>query len=497
MQQYQLKVFNTLTRQKEVFEPLNPPFVGMYVCGPTVYSDVHLGNCRTFTSFDIMYRFLLHLGYRVRYVRNITDAGHLEDDADAGDDKIGKKARLEKLEPMEIVQRYTVGFHDIMRLLNNLPPSIEPTATGHIVEQIEVVERILKRGYAYQKDGTVYFNTLQFAKDYAQYGQLSGKRLDDLLAEQRELKNQDEKNHPADFALWIKAQPSTLQTWKSPWGVGFPGWHLECSAMSTKYLGNTFDIHGGGLDLQFPHHENEIAQNIGCCGETPARYWLHTNMLTVDGVKMSKSKNNSILPMELFTGNNKVLSKAYSPMTVRFFNLQTHYSSTLDFSDDALMAAEKGYKRLMEARKALAKLTYQPDTPVPADDAAVNNLCNSAYEYMCDDFSTPQALASLFELTRYINTFANQQVPVGSISEQTFARLQTVFEAFITDIFGLKDEENYDNGVTDTLMQLIVDIRKTARERKDWDTSDKIRDALKQANIQLKDGKDTTSWTIG
>lgn len=497
MQQYQLKVFNTLTRQKEVFEPLNPPFVGMYVCGPTVYSDVHLGNCRTFTSFDIMYRFLLHLGYRVRYVRNITDAGHLEDDADAGDDKIGKKARLEKLEPMEIVQRYTVGFHDIMRLLNNLPPSIEPTATGHIVEQIEVVERILKRGYAYQKDGTVYFNTLQFAKDYPQYGQLSGKRLDDLLAEQRELKNQDEKNHPADFALWIKAQPLTLQTWKSPWGVGFPGWHLECSAMSTKYLGDTFDIHGGGLDLQFPHHENEIAQNIGCCGETPARYWLHTNMLTVDGVKMSKSKNNSILPMELFTGNNKVLSKAYSPMTVRFFNLQTHYSSTLDFSDDALMAAEKGYKRLMEARKALAKLTYQPDTLVPADDAAVNSLCDSAYESMCDDFSTPQALASLFELTRYINTFANQQVSVGSISEQTFTRLQTVFEAFITDIFGLKDEENYDNGVTDTLMQLIVDIRKTARERKDWDTSDKIRDALKQANIQLKDGKDTTSWTIG
>ncbi len=493
--QHNLKLYNTYTRRKEVFTPLVAGRVGMYVCGPTVYSDVHLGNCRTFISFDIIYRYLLHLGYRVRYVRNITDAGHLEGDNDDGDDKFAKRAQLEQLEPMEVVQKYTVGFRDIMRIFNTLPPTVEPTATGHIIEQIEVIEQITKNGFAYEIDGSVYFDTLKFAQQHPEYGQLSGKKLDDLLTETRELKNQDEKRNAADFALWIKAKPATLQRWRSPWSIGFPGWHLECSAMSTKYLGNQFDLHGGGLDLQFPHHENEIAQNIGCCGVQPARYWLHANMLTVNGVRMSKSKGNGILPLELFSGDNPVLSKGYSPMTVRFFMLQTHYTSTLDFSDDALQAAEKGYKRLIEAARSVAKLPLTAGEATE-HDAEVNKSLDTAFGCMDDDFNTPMALAELFGLVTKINMFANNQLPLNVLTEKTFLRLQSNFANFVFDIFGLTDEAA-NGGNTETLdrvMQLVIDLRKAARDNKDFATSDKVRDDLKAAGIQLKDSKEGTTW---
>ncbi len=495
-----LKIFNTYTRQKEEFKPILAGRIGLYVCGPTVYSDVHLGNCRTFISFDIIYRYLLHLGYKVRYVRNITDAGHLEGDFDEGEDKFAKRAQLEQLEPMEIVQKYTVGFRDIMRVFNNLPPSIEPTATGHIGEQIEVVEQILANDFAYEVDGSIYFDTIKFAQQHPEYGQLSGKRLDDLLTETRDLKNQDEKKNAADFALWIKAKPQTLQKWRSPWGMGFPGWHLECSAMSTKYLGEKFDIHGGGMDLQFPHHENEIAQNMGSCGKTPANYWMHTNMLTVNGVRMSKSKGNGILPLELFSGDNPVLSRGYSPMTVRFFMLQTQYSSTLDFSDTALQAAEKGYKRFMEAWRSLSKLEYVGKENLTEDDTTINKILDAAFASMNDDFSTPMALAELFELVTIINKLWHKQIAINSISAKTFERLKTDFAAFIFDIFGLLDEEESGSN-TNTLngvMQLVIDLRAAARINKDFATSDKIRDALKEVGIQVKDGKEGSSWgTIG
>jgi cysteinyl-tRNA synthetase len=495
---HELKLYNTYTRRKEVFTPLVEGRIGLYVCGPTVYNDVHLGNCRTFINFDIIYRYLVHLGYKVRYVRNITDAGHLEGDFDEGEDKFAKRAQIEQLEPMEIVQKYTVGFRDIMRIFNNLPPSIEPTATGHITEQIEVVEKILQRGFAYEIDGSVYFDTNNFAKKHPEYGQLSGKKIDELFAETRELKNQDEKRHPADFALWIKAKPQTLQTWNSPWGKGFPGWHLECSAMSTKYLGEQFDIHGGGLDLQFPHHENEIAQNIGCCGTTPSRYWLHANMLTVNGVRMSKSKGNGILPLELFSGDNAVLSKGYSPMTVRFFMLQTHYTSTLDFSDDALQAAEKGYKRLMEAAKALKNLVYTGKEVLTDDDKQINDALDALYDYMNDDFNTPQALAKVFELVTKIYTIANKQLPINALAKVTLERLQTVFPAFVFDVFGLLDETaaSGNNNALAGVMELVLDLRAAARANKDWTTSDKIRDALNAAGVQVKDGKEGTVWTV-
>ena len=495
----ELKFQNTYTRQKTRFEPLVAGRVGMYVCGPTVYSDVHFGNCRTFVSFDLIYRYLLYLGYEVRYVRNITDAGHLEDDSDGGDDKLAKRAQLEQLEPMEIVQKYTVDFHNVMRIFNTLPPSIEPTATGHIIEQIAVIERILANGFAYAKNGSVYFDTPKFMQSHPEYGQLSGKKVEDLQAESRDLKNQDEKQHPSDFALWINARPATLQKWQSPWGVGFPGWHLECSAMSTKYLGEEFDVHGGGLDLKFPHHENEIAQNIGCCGIQPARYWLHTNMLTVNGVKMSKSKGNSVLPVELFTGSGSVLARAYSPMTVRFFMLQTHYSSELDFSDDALAAAEKGYRRLMEATRSLRQMTYTGNAAPTADDAQINAAITAAFAAMDDDISTPMALAKLFEIVPKINSIANQQLPITALSPDTFARLQTAFAAFVFDIFGLLDETDVNNGSSKALegvMQLVLELRTQARTNKDWATSDKIRDSLIAAGIQLKDGKEGTTFVV-
>lgn len=492
-----LTIYNSLTRNKEEFKPLEAGYIGMYVCGPTVYSDVHLGNCRTFTSFDVVFRYLQYLGYRVRYVRNITDVGHLLDD---GEDRIAKGARLEKLEPMEVVQKFTNGFHDVMRIFNVLPPSIEPRATQHIIEQIEMVQQILDNGYAYEKNGSVYFDTLKFEKDKGVYGQLSGRVIEELIAESRDnLKNQDEKNHPADFALWMKAAPEHAMHWNSPWSVGFPGWHLECSAMSTKYLGHTFDIHGGGNDLKFPHHENEIAQNYGACNCAPARYWLHTNMLLLNGKKMSKSDGNTVSPAQLFSGDSPHLSKGYSPMAVRFFMLQSHYRSTLDLTDDALQAAEKGYRRLMEGYKTLQTLQHANIPTVSALDKDINATIDAAFDDLNDDFNTPRALANLFELVSKINGLKGGQLNIEEVTSETLERLKKAFHDLIFQIFGLLDEEQGggNNSVLDGLMQLIIEMRADARTRKDWATSDKIRDTLKELNVQLKDGKEGTSWGIG
>jgi cysteinyl-tRNA synthetase len=497
-----LYVHNSLSRQKEEFKPLEDGYVGMYVCGPTVYSDVHLGNCRTFVSFDVIYRYLMFLGNKVRYVRNITDVGHLEGDADSdAEDKISKKARLERLEPMEVVQHYSNGFHDMMRTFNTLPPSIEPRATGHIIEQIEMVQSIIDNGYGYEKNGSVYFNTAKFAQENEVYGKLSGRILDDLLAESRDnLKNQSEKEHPADFAIWIKADPRHLMRWNSPWSVGFPGWHLECSAMSTKYLGKTFDIHGGGNDLKFPHHENEIAQNVGACGCSPARYWLHANMLLMNGRKMSKSDGNTITPTQLFTGDSPHITKAYSPMAIRFFMLQAHYRSTLDLTDDALQGAEKAYRRLMEANKVLQGLAAAKGAQAGELDKEIDQLIDQAFAEMRDDFNTPKTLARLFELVPKINGIKAGHLDAKELSAETLEKLKKAFSDFIYVIFGLKDEMDAgdgDNSAMDGLMQLIIEMRADARANKDWGTSDKIRDVLKELEIQLKDGKDGTSWTIG
>lgn len=492
----QFSVYNSLTKKKEFFEPLIAERVGMYVCGPTVYSNVHLGNCRTFTSFDLIYRYLIHLGYKVRYVRNITDVGHLENDEEmTGEDKIAKKARLEQIEPMEIVQRYTLDFRDVMGMLNNIPPSIEPTATGHIIEQIEMVQKILDNGHAYERNGSVYFKTVQFAEKHEEYGQLSGKRIDDLRQETRDLKAQSEKDHPADFAIWMKAHKGHIMRWESPWSVGFPGWHLECSAMSTKYLGEHFDIHGGGMDLQFPHHENEIAQNIGCCGTAPANYWMHTNMLTFEGVKMSKSLNNSILPDELFTGNNELLSQAYSPMTLRFFFLRSHYRSICDFSDKGLQDAEKNYKSMMSALKALQELEYIGKEKVNEEDKVINDLLDQCFVHLNDDLNTPRVLGTLFELVAKVNAFKNKQLKINHISNATLERMRTTFKVVLEDILGLLPEEENNDAVLDNVLQVLIEMRKTARANKDWAASDQIRDQLLEAGIQLKDGADGTSWS--
>ncbi|MBK6930101.1 MAG: cysteine--tRNA ligase [Saprospirales bacterium] len=496
-----LKLYNSLTGKKDVFQPLHEGHAGMYVCGPTVYYDVHLGNCRTFVSFDIIYRYLKILGYQVRYVRNITDVGHLTDD---GEDRMAKGARVAQLEPMEVAQKYTVGFHDMMRIFNTLPPNIEPRATGHIPEQIEMVQDILSRGYGYERNGSVYFNVRKFDRENPGiYGQLSGRVLDELMAESRDnLKSQDEKNDPADFAIWMKARPGDIMVWKSPWSVGFPGWHLECSAMSTKYLGQTFDIHGGGNDLKFPHHENEIAQNQGACGCAPARYWLHTNMLLLNGKKMSKSDGNTITPVELFTGDSPFVSKGYSPMVVKFFMLMAHYRSTLDITDEALAAAEKGYRKLMETNRILQSLrpADQPyDGSESAADRAILDGIDTAFSGMDDDFNTAIALASLSELGSFVHKIANKQLDAGEVSPWVLERLKTVFNAFIVDILALQDELDAagDTGTVEGLMQLILDIRANARTQKDWGTSDKIRDGLAAVGISVKDGKEGTSWTKG
>jgi len=496
-----LKVYNSISGTKEVFEPILPGRVGMYVCGPTVYNDVHIGNCRTFVSFDLIYRYLMYLGYKVRYVRNITDVGHLEGDVDSNaEDKISKKARLEQLEPMEIVQKYTNGFHAIMRRFNTLEPSIEPRATGHILEQIEMVEAIIKRGYAYEANGSVYFDTNKLLRDTDVYGKLSGRKVEDLLVETRELKNQDEKRHPADFAIWIKADERHLLRWNAPWSEGFPGWHLECSVMSTKYLGERFDIHGGGNDLKFPHHENEIAQSYGACGNTPANYWLHSNMLLLNGKKMSKSEGNNITPTQLFTGESEHISKAYSAMTLRFFFLQAHYFSTLDLNDVSLLAAEKGYKRLMDAYNTLCKLSATVPESNHALAAELESGIQSAFDEMDDDFNAPKALARLFELCTTINKLADGQFRVDDAGQKAIDTVRKGFGNLLFTVFGLFDEAaaGMDDHMAQLqgLMNLVIDMRQQARETKDWPTSDKIRDTLNAISIELKDGKEGTSWTI-
>ena len=482
-----LKIYNTLTKQNELFKPLHEGHVGMYVCGPTVYSNAHLGNARTFVSFDIMFRYFLHIGLKVRYVRNITDAGHLESDADEGEDKIAKKAKLEQIEPMEIVQRYTVDFHTIMQQFNALPPSIEPTATGHIIEQVEMTKQILENGYAYESNGTIYFDVEKFTKEY-NYTELSNRNLEELLNNTRDLDGQNDKRGRLDFALWIKAKPEHLMKWPSPWGVGFPGWHIECSAMSSKYLGEQFDIHGGGMDLIPTHHTNEIAQNLACHHKSPARYWIHTNMLTVNGQKMSKSLGNSFLPDELFSGNHKLLDKGYSPMTVRFFMLQAHYRSTLDFSNEALQAAEKGFQRLMNAIKLIPNLKASDNSSIQLTD-----LKQSIYEALNDDFNTPIALAQLFEMVRNINLINDGK---ESISADDKLALEKLANEIVFDVLGLKDEKNTDDNKIDGLMQLILQQRSDAKVRKDYAASDAIRDHLKSIGIEVKDGKDGATYSV-
>ncbi len=492
-----LKIYNSLTRTKETFTLITPGYVGMYVCGPTVYSDVHLGNCRTFISFDIIYRYLRYLDYKVRYVRNITDAGHLEGDRDEGDDKFAKKARLEQVEPMEIVQRYTVGFHDIMRMFNNMPPNIEPTATGHITEQIEMAKTIIDKGYAYVVDGTVYFDVEKYDKEKP-YGILTNRKLEDLMEGTRDLGGQDEKRGRLDFALWIKAKPGHLMQWPSPWGMGFPGWHIECSAMSGKYLGKEFDIHGGGMDLAATHHTNEIAQSQACYNASPARVWMHTNMLTVNGTRMSKSLGNGFLPMELFTGSHPLLDKAYSPMTVRFFMLQTHYRSTLDFSNEALQASEKGFKRLWEAYEVLMKLKVDIVDIVDTElDEKIIALVNGFDESMNDDFNTAKVLANMFELVPIINSIKDGLIPINSIKPATLTLLQAKVKGYIEDVFGLTTEVGADNSKLSNVMELLIEMRKEAKAKKDFATSDKIRNQLTAMGINLKDEKNgEMSWGL-
>jgi len=486
--QFPLYIYNTLTRKKEEFKPINPPYVGLYVCGPTVYSDVHLGNCRTFISFDIIYRYLQFLGYKVRYVRNITDAGHLENDADTGEDKISKKAKLEQLEPMEIVQRYTVGFRDVMRVFNTLPPSIEPTATGHISEQIEMAKEIIENGLAYVSNGTVYFDVEKLNKTF-NYGALSNRNLDELLNNTRDLDGQDDKKGKLDFALWIKAKPEHIMKWPSPWGWGFPGWHLECSAMSKKYLGQQFDIHGGGMDLIPTHHTNEIAQSVGCCAKQPVNYWIHTNMLTVNGQKMSKSLGNSFLPDELFTGNHPLLEKGYQPMAVRFFMLQTHYSSTLDFSNEALSASEKGFARLMNAVEILDKLKASQTSTVD-----VQMLSNNCYQAMNDDFNTPILIAHLFDAVRMINSINDGK---EKINESDLKNLIALVKGFVFNVLGLLPEEKGSDKHEKLLSYLInekLQQRTEAKAAKNFALADKIRDELIALGVILKDSKEGTSW---
>lgn len=481
-----LFVYNTLTRKKEKFVAINPPHVGLYVCGPTVYSDVHLGNCRTYISFDLIFRYLTHLGYKVRYVRNVTDAGHLEGEAgDQGEDKISKKAKLAQLEPMEIVQKYTVGFHQVMQTLNALPPSIEPTATGHIIEQIELVKLILENGFAYQVNGSVYFDVEKYNQTQ-DYGILNRRNLDDLIANTRDLGGQDEKRGKLDFALWIKAKPEHLMKWPSPWSVGFPAWHLECSAMSNKYLGRHFDIHGGGIDLMPTHHTNEIAQNMAACHKNPANYWVHTNMLTVNGQKMSKSLGNSLLPHELFSGNNAILTRGYSPMTVRFFMLQAHYRSTLDIGAEAMDASEKGFKRLMNAFDLLGALKVSP-----SGEVEIAPLLQRCYDAMNDDFNSPVLIAELFEASRIINSVYDSKM---KIDRPNLELLRQLMEIFVLDILGLKDEQAAGDDLP-KVMDMIVELRSQAKTNRDYATSDKIRNGLQQIGFQLNDGKEGTTWS--
>ena len=481
-----LHIYNSLTGKKELFTPIHPAFVGMYVCGPTVYNYVHLGNCRTFISFDLVYRYLLHLGFKIRYVRNITDVGHLENDSDDGEDKIAKKARIDQLEPMEIVQKYTLDFHKVLEQFNALPPSIEPTATGHIIEQIELIKTIIDTGYAYEVNGSVYFDVNKYNKKFP-YGELSGRKIEDLIAGTRDLDGQDEKRNSLDFALWKNASPEHIMKWPSPWGLGFPGWHLECSAMSAKYLGEVFDIHGGGMDLKFPHHECEIAQGCAATGKKPVQYWMHANMLTLNGKKMSKSAGNSLLPADLFSGENTLLNKGFHPMIVRFFMMQAHYRNTLDFTSEALNAAEKGFEKLMLAIENLMVL-------VPSSNSSINTkvLVDGFYAAMDDDFNTPALVACLFDAVKQINAIIEGR---ATINKEDLSILQKEISVFVFEILGLqRPTEKSDDQRLSNVMALVLELRGSARENKDWITSDKIRDGLNNAGIVVSDGKDGASW---
>lgn len=487
----ELQIYNTLSRQKEVFRPITAPHVGMYVCGPTVYGEAHLGHARPYITFDVLWRYLEHKGYKVRYVRNITDVGHLENDADAGEDKIAKKARLEQLEPMEVVQLYTNSFHQSMRELNNRPPSIEPRASGHILEQLAMIEQLIANGFAYESNGSVYFDVTTYAQQH-DYGCLSGRIVEELLAgagnERRVLEGQEEKRNPADFALWKKAQPEHIMRWPSPWSDGFPGWHIECSAMSTKYLGEHFDIHGGGMDLLFPHHESEIAQSQGSCGHHPVKYWMHNNMITINGQKMGKSLGNFITLTELFTGSHAKLEQAYSPMTVRFFILQAHYRSTLDFSNEALQGVEKGLKRFMEGVRTLNKLEAKGESSIDVDA-----LIASYYDALNDDLNTPILIAQLYETIGYANKVAANQ---ESLNAADLSKLQQAVNTMVFDILGLQEEQEAGSQKLDGLMELLLELRAQAKANKDWATSDAIRDRLAALGIQVKDSKTGSSWTL-
>ncbi len=482
-----LFIYNSLTRNKELFQPIQSPHVGLYVCGPTVYSNVHLGNCRTFMFFDVVFRYLTHLGYKVRYVRNITDVGHITSQFDEGVDRIGEQARLEQLEPMEIVQKYTDDFRSVMRVFNNHSPSIEPTATGHMIEQMEMIKKILDQGFAYEVNGSIYFDVQAYRKQYP-YGELSGRNVEELYENTRTLDGQDEKRFFADFALWKKASPEHIMRWPSPWGEGFPGWHLECSAMSTKYLGDQFDIHGGGMDLKFPHHESEIAQNTACCGKGPVRYWMHSNMLTVNGQKMSKSLGNSFLPHELFAGSHPLLEKGYTPQVVRFFMMQAHYRSTLDFSNDALNAAERGYERMMGAYSALADCKASASST--ADTEALEQRC---YAAMGDDFNTPVLVAELFEAVRMINGCKNGQL---DLTADNLLQLKRIMEVFLIEVLGVQPmEEAASTELPDLMMDAVFEVRKTLKEKKDYATADLLRDVFAKRNIGIKDTKEGGEWS--
>ncbi len=489
-EQQKLHIYNSLSKTKEEFTPINKDSIGMYVCGPTVYSNVHLGNCRTFLSFDLVFRYLKHFGYKVRYVRNITDAGHLENDADSGEDRIAKKARIEMVEPMEIVQRYTVDFHTTMSQFNALPPSIEPTATGHIIEQIQIIEKIISEGFAYEVNGSVYFDVHKFNESYS-YGRLSGRNLEDMVANTRELDGQTDKKNPQDFALWKKAEPVHIMRWPSPWSNGFPGWHLECTAMSTKYLGKKFDIHGGGMDLKFPHHECEIAQSEASTNVTPVNYWMHANMLTLNGKKMAKSTGNNILPHEIFSGENDILSKSFSPTVTKFFMYQANYRSILDFSNDALLASEKGFTRLMDAFRMLPKIKASDKS-----NFDVSQWRQSCYNAMNDDFNSPILIAQLFEAAKTINSAKEGKI---SLTTSDLDVLQKTMQDFIFDVLGLEDTANAksnDGNKLSEAVKILIGLRNQARANKDFATSDLIRDQLQAAGIQLKDGKDGTSFSL-
>ena len=493
-----LKIHNTLSRKKEEFISITPNHVGLYVCGPTVYSEPHVGNLRTFCSFDMIYRYLTYLGYKVRYVRNITDAGHLTNERGEGVNRMESQAKLESLEPMEIVQKYTVSFHKIMAAFNTIPPTIEPTATGHIVEQIEMIETLLKNGFAYQVNGSVYFDVKKFNTTHS-YGELSGRNIDELMAGYRDLDGQEEKRNSIDFALWKQASPEHIMQWNSPWGKGFPGWHLECSAMSTKYLGETFDIHGGGMDLKFPHHECEIAQNVGSCNHVGAKYWLHTNMLNFNGQKMSKSLGNSILPMEFVNGNHPLLDKGYAPSVLKFLFLQSHYSSELDINVKGLQDAEKGIKRLMEAVEIVSdKLLVVSGGGKTELDVRIETIAKNCKECMDDDFNTAKTIGNLFELATIVNSLKGGQISKAGISKAGIQLLQKTLHDYLFDVFGLTNENtNSSSNKLDGVIELLINIRKEAKVKKDFVTSDKIRNELATLGVLLKDEKDgEMSWSL-